>query len=427
MTIPMPIIEIGFTGTSTSSWMFIGDSVRGILGTGTLSDGSGTGTLTDVTAYLRSGSIQRGSTRVDSPILRYEPGTATAVLDNRDRRFEPGNVDGPYVASGVSLVKPRRVFRYRATHNSVTYNLYRGYTGNFEAHYDDLSGSDSYVVAPAVDAFTILGRISRTAVAAVGAGEDTGARIDRILDSADWPANDRVIATGDTDLQATTLEGVALDELLIAADTELGEFYMDSEGRAVFRNRLAILTETRSNTSQLTFNDQATGDEVPFHGLTLATDDSTLVNHARITRVGGVQQESEDATSIAENFRTTFERTDLIHTQDSDSLSLANWIVYQSKDPETRFTEITVKIHSDPDTLVPALFPREIGDLITIIWHPPGGGTPIERDSFIRGIKHDFTPSTWETTFTLQSATKGAFLTLNNATLGVLGSNALAY
>jgi hypothetical protein len=47
---------------------------------------------------------------------------------------------------------------------------------------------------------------------------------------------------------------------------------------------------------------------------------------------------------------------------------------------------------------------------------------------FIRGISHATTSATWVTTFTLQSATKyGSFLVLDNATLGKLDQNALAY
>jgi len=52
----------------------------------------------------------------------------------------------------------------------------------------------------------------------------------------------------------------------------------------------------------------------------------------------------------------------------------------------------------------------------------------ISKDCFIRGIQHDFTPLWWHTQWTLQSASKyGSFLTLDDATLGQLNENALAY
>ncbi len=56
-------------------------------------------TWTDISPYVRGVKIQRGSTRVDSPTVRYEAGTAELTLDNRDRRFDPTNLNGPYTAS----------------------------------------------------------------------------------------------------------------------------------------------------------------------------------------------------------------------------------------------------------------------------------------------------------------------------------------
>ena len=54
--------------------------------------------------------------------------------------------------------------------------------------------------------------------------------------------------------------------------------------------------------------------------------------------------------------------------------------------------------------------------------------TPITRDCFIRGIYHTWNlDAGWVTTWTLQAATRYSFLTLDNATLGVLDSNALGY
>jgi hypothetical protein len=44
-----------------------------------------TPTWIDITAYLLEGSYRRGHGILDDP----EAGTATLLLDNRDRRFEP--------------------------------------------------------------------------------------------------------------------------------------------------------------------------------------------------------------------------------------------------------------------------------------------------------------------------------------------------
>src|SRR3954465_13436288 len=67
---------------------------------------------TDVSAYIRSATIKRGSNRVDSPTIRYEAGQAEIVFDNRDRRFDPTNLAGPYT---TSFTPDTGVKRFRCT------------------------------------------------------------------------------------------------------------------------------------------------------------------------------------------------------------------------------------------------------------------------------------------------------------------------
>lgn len=421
MTLPALAVEVAFAGASTGSALHLDDAARGLLDTGTLA--ADDSTWTDITAYVRSGSIKRGSNRVDSPILRYDAGTATITLDNSDRRFDPTNLSGPYVSGGASQVTAMRAVRIRATWAGTTYDLWRGFADSWDISWDV---NYSECILSATDAFKVLTGYDRAAVAGVGAGELTGARINRVLDSVNWGSTDRVIATGATTVQATTLEGDALAELQLVADTELGELYMDAAGRVVFRGRQAILTDTRSATAQATFGDGG-GAELPHQELGLANDDTTLANRARVTRVGGAEQTTNDSTSQGVYMVRVFERSDLIMETDAEALNYAQWLLYVAKDPELRFDSLVFNPEKDNAALWPHALGRELGDRITVIRRPPGGGT-ITRDGFIRGITHDFDPGRWRTTWALQSASKyGSFLTLDNSTLGVLDSNALAY
>lgn len=384
------------------------------------------GVWTDVTEYLIQRQIRtrRGSTRVDSPIIRYEPGQAQVTLMNGDRRFDPTNLAGPHVVAGVSKVTPMRPVRIRATRLSTTYDLFRGFADEWDI--DWVANVHSEVTVPITDAFKVLSNKRRAAVSAVGAGENTGARITRILDSAGWSASDRVIATGNSTLQATTLEGEALAELQAAAESEIGELYIDGAGKVVFRNRQAILNDARSNTVQAVFG-AYTGSPAPF-ALRLNTDDATLWNEVRAQRAGGTEQVKSDSASQAEYLTRTFQASSLILQSDTEAEAYAGWILYVSKDPEVRFDAITIYPMADPDNLFPQVLSREIGDRIEIWRRPPGEGEPIRRQVFIRGISHDIGTGTWSTTWTLQSATKyGSFFTLDNATLGLLDDNALGY
>lgn len=382
-------------------------------------------TWTNVTPWGRRGiTTRRGSSRVESPIIRYEAGTASAALNNTDRRFDPTNLAGPYVSGGRSQVTPMRPIRIRATWDSITYDVFRGFVDLWDV--DWVADLYSEVTVRATDGFKVLRNRKRPAVTPVGAGENTGARITRILDSAGWSATDRVIATGNSTLQATDLEGDALSELQAAAESEIGELYIDAAGRVVFRNRHALLLDTRSNTVQATFGDPPTV-AAPCEAR-INTDDATLYNEIRVQRTGGVEQLVGDAASQAEFLTRTYQASDLLLEDDSIVANYAGWILYVSKDPEVRFDTLVIHAHAAPATMFPLVLGREIGDRIKIVRRPPGGGAPIIREVFIRGISHEVTPATWITAWTLQSATKyGSFLVLDHPVLGMLDQNALAY
>jgi hypothetical protein len=255
VNLPTLIVEAGFSSAAQSgSYLFLDDPARGKLDTATLAPDS---LFTDITAYATTTvTTRRGANRVESPILRYEAGTVTVVLDNRDRRFDPSNLSGPYVSAGVTQVQPMRPVRIRATWNGVTYELFSGYADRWEVGYDKAWPSYSTCTLTATDATKVLSNYVRGAVGAVGAGEDSGARATRILNSVSWSATARMIRTGDTTVQATTLAGDAWTELLLTQDTEIGECYLDAGGRVVFRNRQATLEDSRSALPNATFGDQ---------------------------------------------------------------------------------------------------------------------------------------------------------------------------
>jgi hypothetical protein len=426
MAFPSLIVEVGFaTVASTGAYWHIGDSARGRIVTAAV----GPDTFwEDVTADVRSFQMARGSSRLDGPIVHYDAGTCTVELDNRSRDYDPTNTASPFTGQ----VTPRRAFRVRATVDSVTYSLFRGSVDSWVQNYPDPSNNLATTTVTATDATKVLQRQARTAVAAVGGGEDAGARVTRILDSVGWAAEDRVISTGDSTLQETQLEGDPLSELLMVQDSEVGELYVDGAGRVVFRNRLAILSEARSNTSQATFGDGG-GAELPYQQVIPEYDDAVLFNTVRATRAGGSAQTATDAASVTANLESVFEGSDLILETDAAARDWAGFILHQTKDPELRFATLTFTPRNGDATTEAALFAqalgREIGDRVTVRRRPPGGGPTIERDVFVRGISHETAPDLrWQTMWTFQSATTFEFWTIGHPTLGRIDhGNALAF
>lgn len=327
--------------------------------------------------------------------------------------------------TGGTLVKPMRPVRNRAIWNGTTYDLFRGYVDSWDIEW--IGPNYSEVTAPCTDAFKIFANYERAGGSSVGSGEASGTRIGRILDGIGWSASDRDIDTGDIVLQATTLDGNVLEEMLLVSDTEVGELYMTGDGKVFFRDRSGVVDDTRSNTSQATFGDGG-GSELPYSNLTFSNDDTQMANHILITRVGGTQQVVEDAASRAEFLTKSFERSDLLFTTDAAALNMAQWVLSLNSQPELRFETITINPRRDEANLFPQVLNRQIGDRITIRRRPPGGGDMIEQDVFIRGIEHTIEPEKWETVWTLQSTgSGGSVFIIGNSTLGKLDSNSLGF
>lgn len=441
MSYPQIRVEAAFTvGGAFGTALVLNNATTGKLDTGTLS----AEVWTDITAYATAFSARRGASRAEGPILRFEAGTCQITLDNADRRFDPTNLAGPYVSGGRTQVTPMRSVRIVAVYNGTDYPIFRGYADAWEISYDEPAMSTC--VLTATDATKVLSNVDRAAlVTPIGAGETSGARVHRILDSASWPLGEdfRMIDDGKSTLQGTTLDRSATEELLKVQDSEIGQVFIDGGGRVVFRNRHANLESVRSTTVQGNFGD-GTGMgawvlgagvlgsialglstvEVPFEDAVIAYDDDGLANQVRIANVGGTEQTAEDVGSQQEYLIHTYERTDLILQTDAEAATYAEFVLFAAMEPELRFTSLSVLPHDDPDALFPQVLGREFGDRIRLTRRPPGGGL-VSRDSFIIGVNHEVSgPNQWRTTWALQSATRigDAVFTLNNIASGVLDS-----
>ena len=477
---PRLFLEAGFIATSpvpAASTLLLGDPTLGILGTGTL----GAATLwTDLSGFMRSGGVSRTSTRQQGPLWTAGVGTMSATLKDDTAAFDPSNLAGPFVAAGVTQVRPMVPIRVRAMWGGTVYPLFSGYVDSWVTPDTNWGPRYAETGVSASDGFKVLANIQRTGLTQpTGDGENTGARIRRILDSAGWSPTDRLIDTGDTLLQGTVLSGDPLSEMQLAVDTELGQLYVSGEGRVVFRHRQAPMEDPRSAQVQAVFGDSPgnavttfvitpadlyagsyadaygggtatvapgtyTGTytdtypgsptgffELPYDAVGRAGDDTTLVNDVQITRVGGTLQEYTDQSSVAQFlFPRSYSRTDLLLETDAEAAQYARYVAALAKGGENRFDTLTINPLRDPANLWPQVLGRDIGDRIQVWRRPPGmGGTPIVKDVFITGITHTWSasPLSWQTQWTLQDASRFQFVVLGDTKLGVLGAYPLAY
>lgn len=106
-------------------------------------------TWTNVTSYVRSISTSRGRT---DDWQNFDSGSATVVLDNRDRRFDPTYTSGPYYGN----LQPRRQIIIDATTDNVTYyGVFRGYIDGWPVNLT-AAGFDSTVSLSCYDTLGLI-------------------------------------------------------------------------------------------------------------------------------------------------------------------------------------------------------------------------------------------------------------------------------
>lgn len=132
-------VEIGFSTSAGSGTVPINSTLASI-------------TWTDVSAYVRSVSTNRGrSTELDS----FQAGSASITLSNADRRFDPEHASGPYFGS----LTPLRPIRIRAQYGAgATTNLFFGWIDQWPQSYNN--PTDATVTITASDGFKVLNLIN---------------------------------------------------------------------------------------------------------------------------------------------------------------------------------------------------------------------------------------------------------------------------
>jgi len=258
VTTPLPVLpqiiaEAGFTSTAPvvpAGTFILNDATNGKLDTDMLGGGI---TWQDISPYVLGFTITRPATREAGPLWQWQAATASITLDNSAGIFEPDNTAGPYYGQLTAMVP----VRIRAVWNGTSYGLFSGFADGWMPAQVTYEGGYAELTLPCTDAFKVLGGITLPATAATGAGETTGARVNRILNSAMWytTADYRQVSTGNSTVQATFYGDSALNLMQVTTASEIGQLYIDGTGRAVFRQRQALLSDSRSNSVQAAFGD----------------------------------------------------------------------------------------------------------------------------------------------------------------------------
>jgi hypothetical protein len=291
----------------------------------------------------------------------------------------------------------------------------------------------------AVDGFKLLNLIQLNSTFSQ---ELSGSRINRVLDATGisgtflggeyWVVGDptagvlgsttklaselvgfRFIDAGQSQVQAGTVADTALEHMQAVAASEQGLLYIDGEGRLVFEDRHHRIK--CHSTSAATFGDGE--GELPYLQFEATADDNWIYNDIRLTREGGSEQTASDATSQAAYGRRTYQKSGLLLTSDSETLSAARWLLALYKDWSMR-SETLVLSGELSDGMWPYALGIQPSDRVTVVRRPPGGGAAISRDYFVEAVRYDWSPGYLRVAWQLSPASLQEWWLLGTAVLG---------
>jgi len=363
---------------------------------------------TDITSDVVYVSTSRGRSRWLDEI---QVGNCSFTVRNRDRDYDP---------TGTGLYAQNIVPGKRVQVDVGGAIVFDGVVDDWDLSYT--LGGDATATAVVSDTLSRLGRMKLSAHTATS--QLSGARVDAVLDRAevDFPAGQRDVDTGLTTLQADTVEEGTdvLTYLKLVARTESGRLFAARDGVLTFRERSAPVP-----VATVEFRDDGSG--VPFDELETAVGSELLYNRAVVTRVGGTPQIENNTASQALYDIRTVEEKNLLFNADIDAESLAEFIVNKYGTPRLRFSALGVNIAGLSTVDAVKVSSLELGDVIRVVFSPPGAGSAIDQYGVIEGIDHRVGIDRHRVMFKLSSLQETPFV-LDSAVFGVLdGESVLAY
>jgi hypothetical protein len=401
------------SGAGTGTALILDDPTYGQLDYNVLQDS--VSPIVDVSSKVMKVNATKARNLIQD---QYEAGTATVRILDTNGDFNPQNTSSPY----YGYLLPLRKILISAIYSGTTYAIGFYYTTAYKYTYPT-NQSLGYVDIECVDAFRLFTNAAITTVTGATAGEDTGTRINKILDQVGFPSSMRAIQTGNTTVQVDP--GTSRQSITAIRDvefTEFGAFFMSNSGDATFYNRNTTVGSI-GNTATV-FNQTGTG--INYANIKFTLDDKLIYNSASIKANGLTAQVASDATSINTYFIHSLTKENLLMQTEADALSLAQSFVASRKDTSIRIQAIQLDL-TTPDYAagITAALTLNYFSPVSITNIQPGGST-ISQLLQVQGVTHEITPNTWDTTFLTLEPILDGFI-LDNTKYGILNTSVLSY
>lgn len=346
-----------------------------------------------------------------------QAGTATVICQNTNGYLDPSNESSPSpYYDGGNNVLPGRHLRIKAQdpETSTTYVVFRGFVERWVQKYP--GETNQQTVIECADAFKALSLAFCDGSSE--SPEDSGTRIDNLLDQASWPsgAGYRDIDTSGNETvsaktYATTTATMAACQDIETA--EIGSFFVSRSGAMTFKNRTNRISEFA--TISATFSDTSTADSrVKYYGLNFSFDDTRIFNVINTTlddgSTTGTQQ--TDSTSQTRYGIRTKSQTGLMLTTAGEATSWAQYIIGRQSEPASRVKSITLR----PDEqagLWAVCLPAEVGNAY-VVERTPAAGNEISHTVICERIQHTAMGANWVTTMQMSPADTAGYWVLDD-------------
>jgi len=417
------IVTFDFSDGPVFGYPFtIGDPKNGILGVDVLADQSSQ--IVDISNQVANIQVKGGYNLLQD---QFEAGTANIRVLDPTGIWNPQNTASPYYGK----LLPLRKIRVAAPYGGLTHYLFSGYTTAYNYTYPK-DQNIGYVDIQAVDGFRLFNLANVTTITGATAGQDTGTRVNKILDQIQWPNGMREVATGGTETTVQADPGTsrtALQALKMVEFSEQGAFYMDGEGDAVFKSRAYLNGKSGQNP---TYFSNAGDGGIPYKNIVFAFDDKLIINQANITNVGGTMQSVSNTSSIATYFPHSYSTTNVLTQTDTDALNIARNYVATRAFTTIRIDAMTLDLSVLDAAGIQAALGLDYFDTATIKnvgqTTTTGGDSTITKTLQIVGMAYDITPNTFYTTYTTSEPIVGSFI-IGSDIYGIIGdtNSVLAY
>lgn len=331
------------------------------------------GDFVNITARVRQISVNRGRSKL---LEKFTAGNCSIILDNRDRFFDPTNVNSPFFGE----IAPRKDIKISYLGDAV-------FTGSVTDWNFDYTFADATAEIVAHDSLT---RLATTLVPAGTLSEQTiVARINNVLDLVSWDADLRNI-DNDLLILGQQIIGDDVNTLSYLQKIELssnGLLFIDKDGvlKYIFRYQGDAINIT-----------VGIDDGIPTNAFNVNYGSEELVNKVTVNyfnNAGATLVTVEDTVS-QESYGVLERSYDTLLFDYTDAENLAQQILERYKNPTYRIDEIGFAVDGLSSEQLADLMSIELGNKIKLKWRPLGVGDLLYRSILVDSISHDVTPGT---------------------------------